>query len=178
MCYSYELSVGDSSVNEILLKAFHEGAVVILDELNLDSKKKNADQNLVPLEVLLNQLLTGKDMNGQKAKTLGFMVCASQNAGHEKARKPVSRALNNRMPVMYMEDYSDQALIQMAAAKEIVNPKGFVLAYNACRKKYPDTTTRTYFTALNKVSQVGMFRQDDVMGLGEQREAQQIKPFR
>lgn len=136
----YEISAGNADSHDILLKAFHEGAVVILDELNLDES----------LETLLNQLLTGYDMNGNKAKQPGFYVLASQNPGHFAGRKSISSALNNRFHHIYMDDYSTEELTSIASCYEIDNPQAFTAAYAKIVKEKPGANTRTFFTQLGR----------------------------
>lgn len=141
----YEISAGPSKVvADKLLKAFHEGAVVILDEINLDKS----------LEKLLNDLLTGK-VAGKSAKLPGFMVFSSQNPASFKGRKSMSPALRNRLHAFYIEPYSNKALIDMARAHQIEDPEGFVKAYlrRAQHSKRP-ANMRTFFTLLEKESKV------------------------
>jgi len=139
----YEVSAGTKEAHEILLKAFHEGAIVILDELNLDES----------LESLLNHLLTGRTPDGQSARSPGFMLLASQNASTEAGRKSVSSALMNRLHVMQMQPYTKEALESLAQRHGIEEPQQFVAAYLAARAEQPQAVnTRTFFTALKQLS--------------------------
>lgn len=137
----YVISAGDKSAHEILLTAFSEGAVVILDELNLDKS----------LETLLNQLLTGCDLRGNKATQPGFMVLASQNPSFEKGRQSVSQALRNRFHMQYMESYSEQGLIEIATQRQLTEKeaKQFVTAYLEEKAQNRSVNMRTFYTALN-----------------------------
>lgn len=137
----YVISAGEPTAYEIVEKAFHEGACVILDELNLD---KN-------LEKKLNQLLTGFDTKGNKADKPGFLVLASQNPSFEKGRYGISQALRNRFHMLYMEPYSEKALIQIAMEKPLPEKeaKQFVEAFHQAQLKSPIVNMRTFYTVLN-----------------------------
>ena len=138
----YEISAGNKSkVEKKLRKAFRNGSVVILDELNLDDS----------LELLLNQLLTGVDENNNPPDKEGFMVLASQNPGY-KGRKAVSAALRNRSNVFYMEPYEKEDLIALAEKAQIKSPDLFVDAYlqNINTPDNSNANMRTFFNALEK----------------------------
>lgn len=137
--YYYQINVGDKSAPTRLEQAFHEGAVVILEELNLDDS----------LEALLNQLLEGRDSHGQTAANPGFLVLGSQNPGFLEGRGIISQALRNRVDMIYMDSYSQEELITIASRNKIPCPELFVAAYVQQQQKNPDTVNmRTFFTAL------------------------------
>jgi midasin (ATPase involved in ribosome maturation) len=127
----YELAVDNSPQQKELLRkkliqAFHEGAAVILEELNLDKE----------LEILLNQLLSGVDPEGKPVKRPGFMVFASQNPPDEfDGRDLLSFALLNRTHFLHAEKFSDLEL-QTIAAPIVANPQAFVCAF----RKTPGAT--------------------------------------
>ncbi len=132
----YVISAGDEkNVTQLLLKAFHEGAAVILDEINLDES----------LEKLLNQLLSGVDLEGKTADKSGFMIFASQNPSYFAGRQSVSQAMRNRMHMVYMDAYSKPALIDIAKTANIAEPEAFVDAFLSCKK----ANMRTFYTLLN-----------------------------
>lgn len=145
----YEISVGnEKEVRDVLIKAFHEGSVVILDELNLDES----------LEELLNQLLTGTYQD-KEAANKGFMVFASQNPSYFVGRKSVSSALCNRMTMRYMEDYTPAALLQIAKDRGIAEPEVFVESYLINQKKYGSALNmRTFYTALESAKPAMEFK--------------------
>lgn len=152
----YEISVGTQNVRDILLRAFREGSVVILDELNLD------DENL---EKLLNDLLTGKDPDESQldnkgkdkiAKTgpaPGFMVFASQNPGYYEGRKSLSPALRNRMHVYYMDDHTALEQLKIAENEGVV-PYTFVKSFLRAKKQFKHANMRTFFDALTECSKL------------------------
>lgn len=144
----YVISAGDQSAHDILQKAFHEGAAVILDELNLDKS----------LEKLLNQLLTGNDLQGKKAEKPGFMVLASQNPSFEKGRHSLSQALRNRCHMIYMEPHSKEAMLEIASENKLATKQAnqFVEAYLSAQNKNPTVNMRTFYTGLNTLPQESM----------------------
>jgi len=120
----------------MLLQAFHQGAKVILDELNLD---KN-------IELLLGQLLTGVNATGKKADKPGFMVLSTQNPASFAGRKTSSRALRNRLQEFILFDYTDKELRDICQFMRIDNPKAFVASYREAKHQSPDTVNlRTFF---------------------------------
>lgn len=136
----YEISAGEPDVYKILEKAFQEGAAVILDEINLDSQ----------LETVLNQYLSGRGVDKPSAKP-GFSVFASQNPGYFAGRDSLSPALLNRLSYAYMDNYTDQELMQLATRQQQVSPAIFVQCYREVQDTHPHVNSRTFFTVLNQL---------------------------
>lgn len=109
----YIIHANDPEAPAILLKAFHEGSKVILEELNANKQ----------IEILLNQLLEGADDQGQPSHVLGFMVFASQNPSTEVALGAVSTAAKDRMHVLYVDPMTDKEVEMIAAVAGIADPK-------------------------------------------------------
>lgn len=82
-----------------LIQAFHEGAVVILDEMN-------ASDILIALERLVNALLMGEDLNGKPAKKPGFTLLGTQNPLSMAGRKEASLAMKRRLIHCECPDYT------------------------------------------------------------------------
>jgi hypothetical protein len=127
----YILSAGTDEesrelVYETLNKAFHEGAFVMIDEIDLDDQ----------LEVYLNQYLSGVDKRGDRPAQPGFMVFASKNASTLAGHKSVSPALLNRSHFMYMDDFSEVEVKKIAESKLIPNADVFASAYQAAAKDF------------------------------------------
>ena len=131
----YEISAGSSETAEILKKAYHEGAAVILDELNLDER----------LEALLNQYLC----NPLSDCKPGFMILASQNPSYFEGRHALSPALLNRLHVLHMPNYKKEELLEIASHHRVPEPEKFVAAYLQ-EKERGKANTRTFFTAMNE----------------------------
>lgn len=135
----YQVTAGDEGARAILLKAFDEGSIVILDELNLDPE----------LEDLLNKQLL--DPNNHTATKKGFMVLATQNPSHYAGCKPLSQAIQSRLHKVVMDEYSEKELQFIAEKKGHKKPEKFVSQFFKARKKYPRiVNTRTFFETLHR----------------------------
>jgi hypothetical protein len=71
----------------LLLKAFHEGTVVLIDEINSSPM----------MERFLNDLLMGKDPQGKRPNKPGFMIIGTQNPITMAGRRAPSTALSRRL---------------------------------------------------------------------------------
>jgi MoxR-like ATPase len=92
-----------AEMERVILKAYHEGAVVIIDELNT-----------LPLEKILNSLLSeGIDSNGKK----GFFVVATQNPTSFEGRQILSNAFLNRFHKVILPSYPRKELIEILMRK-------------------------------------------------------------
>lgn len=105
----YLLSSADfDDIERLLTKAFHEGAIVIIDEVNTFNSSPEA---LVSIERLLNTLLSGTDLNGTKATIPGFMLIGTQNpAGRYYGRAKETFAFANRLEKNWMPTMTTASL--------------------------------------------------------------------
>lgn len=87
----------------MLIKAFHEGAIVVYDEINASSS----------FEELLNRLLMGKGPDGKPAENKGFMLLATQNPATMAGRSKASEALQHRLYYVKQESYSEKESIEI-----------------------------------------------------------------
>lgn len=125
----YTVSAGDDHAHEILKQAHREGAVVVLDELNLDPA----------LEALLCELLT--------TASPGFMVLASQNPH----RSDNSEAIRNRLQWIYMDPETRETNTSIASCQFFSAAPDFVAAFEECQAEQPkDVNSRTFYTALHE----------------------------
>ncbi|KTD52732.1 hypothetical protein [Legionella quateirensis] len=85
--YLIPVSMSYTDKEALLLKAFHEGAVVVIDEINSSPM----------MEKLLNSLLMGKTLQGGTPKKPGFLVIGTQNPISLCGRRAPSNALSRRM---------------------------------------------------------------------------------
>ncbi len=142
----YHLTPTDpAKMQKTLLKAFHEGAVIICDELNS-----------LPFERLINQLLSGTDLEGHPPKKKGFLLIATQNPISFEGRHALSTAMENRFIKINLENYPDAELKMMLI--EMCQDKHFAeyifTHYIAARhyaienKKSPTPTPRNLFSYL------------------------------
>lgn len=106
-------SMDMKTVEETFTKAFHEGAVVLVDEFTSFN-----------LERILNRLMSGVDMQGNPAKKQGFFVIGTQNPISYVGRQALSIALENRFTKIYLPDYTYDELIKIGKARNI--PDGIV----------------------------------------------------
>lgn len=136
-----QITAGSKDVETILLNAFKKGQVVILDELNLDPDIEN----------LMLQLLTGLDMQSNKAKHPGFMVFTSQNPSQNLGCSSLSRAYLNRLHLCKMDDYSKQELLYIAEKANHPDKERYYQAFHRKKNEYPlMINTRSYFANLYK----------------------------
>ena len=91
----------------IFLQAFHEGAILVIDELN----------TIPGIEVLLNSFMSGYDLNGEPAKKPGFTVFATQNPILYMGRDILSDAVHKRFTEVDVTDYTREELIAIATGK-------------------------------------------------------------
>jgi MoxR-like ATPase len=116
--YTLPPSISLDERKALLLKAFHEGAVVIVDEMNSGPM----------LESFLNALLMGATPDGEVAKRPGFTVLATQNPSSRGGRREQSDALLRRMLKFNLENYSKAEIQSILLAKGIEKPLAIVLA--------------------------------------------------
>jgi hypothetical protein len=136
----YQITTGSLNVKETLLKAFHEGSIVILDELNLDQE----------IETLLNQLMSGVDLEDKPAKKPGFMVLATQNPSHNEGVIENSKALINRFHKISLPEFSDSDIVYIAKQLFNFDPDTFQRVYRLAQKDFPHVNARNMFEALKR----------------------------
>jgi hypothetical protein len=105
--YVIPVSMAYSEKENLLLRAFHEGAVVFIDEIN----------SAPMMERLLNDLLMGKDPQGNSAKIPGFMVIGAQNPASMAGRIRASTALEHRMQKVILSEYSQEEMVKILEHK-------------------------------------------------------------
>ena len=107
----YKMPVGMpfTEKKELLLKAFHEGAVVVIDEIN----------SAPMMERLLNDLLMGATPEGLPPRTPGFMIIGTQNPSDRAGRVRTSLALERRMEKVVIPDYSKEEMIAILVHKNL-----------------------------------------------------------
>ena len=91
----------------LLLKAFDEGAVVIIDEIN----------SCPMMESLLNDLLMGKSPNGKRPDNPGFMIIGTQNPANEAGRSVASNALLRRTHPIQLPSYTKEEMKKILVHK-------------------------------------------------------------
>ncbi|MCX7121160.1 MAG: hypothetical protein NTZ67_05250 [Gammaproteobacteria bacterium] len=106
----------EEAILGFLDKAFHEGAILLFDEI--DS---------CPLEKIFNAYLTGEDLNGGRPTQAGFMLFCTANGAHNKGRGILTEAFLSRFVVKVFGEYARDELIQILEAKYI--PPGLGVKY-------------------------------------------------
>ena len=94
--YYMPVSMQLSDKKALLLRAFDEGAVVVIDEINSSPM----------MERLLNDLLMGYDENKKRPTNPGFMIIGTQNPAIMGGRREASAALSRRMITEVIEPYT------------------------------------------------------------------------
>ena len=102
--YRIPVSMQAEEKEKLLLKAFDEGAIVIMDEIN----------SAPMMERLMNDLLMNKKPNGEPPKKPGFMIIGTQNPAPMGGRQTPSNAMKRRMITEYLPAYPDEELLQFA----------------------------------------------------------------
>ncbi len=131
----YYLSTNNyEEMKALLEKAFHEGAVVIIDELNT-----------LDIEPILNRLLSGRDFAGKLAENPGFFVIATQNPPSYSKRNLLSDALVNRFDKVNLTTYSREHLLALTQKPILVDE--FIVARDYAKAYHlqPAPTPRDLF---------------------------------
>ena len=93
------IQLGKADTRKKLYEAFHAGRIVVIDEFNT-----------FPDEQLMNDYLSGYDEFKKPAQNPGFFVLGAQNPITFEQRKPLSKALENRLKTITLPDYTKEEL--------------------------------------------------------------------
>ncbi|NDH10024.1 MAG: hypothetical protein EBY16_10570 [Gammaproteobacteria bacterium] len=125
--YRMPVSMPPSEKEAFLIKAFKEGAVVIIDEINSSPM----------MERLLNDLLMGKNPKGQPGDTVkpGFMIIATQNPVTMAGRRAASTAILRRCITHQLPEYKPEEIEHTLVSKGISPEKAqeLIAAYQTNR---------------------------------------------
>lgn len=138
--YLMPVSMSFANKEALLIKAFHEGAVVVIDEINSSPM----------MEKLLNSLLMGKTPQGELPRKPGFMVIGTQNPITLAGRRAPSNALSRRMITEKLSVYPEAELLTILKKKEMstLEAKAMIEAFQENRtiaeqeKRTPGPTCR------------------------------------
>lgn len=113
--YHVKLSMSKTEREKLLLKAFDEGAVVVIDEINSSTM----------MERLLNDLLMGKNPynSDPRPKNPGFMVIGTQNPVTMAGRRAASTALSRRLYSEELPPYPRNEILEIIQGEEPLPPK-------------------------------------------------------
>lgn len=98
--YRLPISMPLQEKEALLRKAFDEGAVVVIDEINSSPM----------MERLINALLMGQTPEGKRPKQPGFFIIGTQNPAHMAGRREMSTALKRRTMTLTLEPYSSKEM--------------------------------------------------------------------
>lgn len=114
-----------NEMKKILHKAFHEGAVVLVDEFNS-----------MAMEKIWNRFLSGKDLEGNRAANPGFLVLGTGNPASFRGRVTLSPAQKNRVKTAEIDEPPREEL------KEILVAQRYATVADSCLEIY-DRKKRT-----------------------------------
>ncbi|WP_233579863.1 AAA family ATPase, partial [Legionella septentrionalis] len=117
--YRMPVSMQPDDKKRLLLKAFKEGAVVVVDEINSSPM----------MERLLNDLLMGESEEGKPDKP-GFFIIGTQNPVTMAGRRKPGNALARRLLKTELDEYSREEMIDVLQHKQI-NPANATLMVDA-----------------------------------------------
>lgn len=106
---SLPVKLGQKQKERALLDAFHQGQVVMMDEINSSPM----------LERLLNALLEGHDLEGNPAKNPGFMLVGTQNPITFSGRLQTTLPLKHRLQTIKIEDYTHADILSILKHMQI-----------------------------------------------------------
>lgn len=124
--YRMPVSMSLTEKEKLLRKAFNEGLVVIIDEINSSPM----------MERLLNALLMGTTPEGERPQRPGFMIIGTQNPTTMAGRRAASTALMRRTMQLTLSSYTIEEMQQILIKKGVEPEVGaqLVLAYDTQRK--------------------------------------------
>lgn len=121
--YHIPVSMGYQKKETLLLNAFHEGAIVIIDEINASPM----------MESLLNCLLTGYTPDGKRPEKPGFMLIGTQNPATMSGRRLASNALQRRLMKHTLSNYNidEMQIILENLGLNTLDTKALILRYES-----------------------------------------------
>lgn len=119
--YRLPINMSPDEKKRLLLTAFHQGAVVVIDEIN----------SAPMMERLLNDLLMGKTPEGKRPDRPGFLVIGTQNPASMSGRREMTSALARRMTLVTLPPYTRHEMVAILERKGVENnaAKAMVIAY-------------------------------------------------
>ncbi|CEG55929.1 AAA family ATPase [Legionella fallonii] len=108
--YTIPVSMPLTEKEALLRKAFDEGAVVVIDEINTGPS----------MERLLNTLLQEKTPEGNDANCPGFTLIATQNPSNRAGRTKQSNALKRRLHYVNIPPYTPEHMLEILLNKGLI----------------------------------------------------------
>lgn len=107
--YYIPVAMNQAVKEALLIKAFHEGKIVIIDEINSSPL----------LERLMNALLEGHDLENKSANQPGFLLLGTQNPTHFSGRRATTLPVKHRLQTVVMPEYPRNEMINILIEKQI-----------------------------------------------------------
>ena len=164
--YKLAMSMQTSEKEALLLKAFHEGAVVFIDELN----------SAPMMEKLMNDLLMGKAPGGVKPDKPGFLIISTQNPVTMAGRRKSSTALSRRTTTVTLPPYTSDEMEKILrkagcgarAAKNLVAAYEYNRAYAHEHQLTPPPTFRDLLkVAKNEIRRASLLEREELLNMPE-----------
>lgn len=160
--YRMPISMQKEEKERLLLKAFDEGSVVIVDEIN----------SAPMMERLMNDLLMNRTPEGRRPARPGFMVLGTQNPVTMAGRLQTGSALKRRITTTYLPLYPADELedivvergVERSIAEMMVGSFQKKLEQAMREKLTPAPTVRDVMhAAKNRVRAVGKVSEKDII---------------
>lgn len=125
--YRMPVSMQFDDKKRLLLKAFDEGAVVVIDEINSSPM----------MERLLNDLLMGKTPEGKRPAQPGFLIIGTQNPVTMAGRIATGNALARRLIKTILPPYEASEMEKILINKGVEPETAYLMvnAYSICKEK-------------------------------------------
>ena len=145
--YYIPVNMGLDEKKDLLLRAFHQGAIVIIEEINSSSM----------LESFLNSLLMGQTEENERPNLPGFMLIGTQNPITMSGRRAMSQALQRRLLNITLSEYPVNEIIQIIENLGIEYTEAASMAqiYNQVRNETLDFKP-TFRDLMHKVVNVAL----------------------
>lgn len=140
-----------------LRRAFHEGAIVVMDELNAGTM----------LERLVNSLLMGEDIDTSPAKHPGFLLLGTQNPSSMPGREETSLAIQRRVMHSEFPEYSAIEIHQILCDLGFSQSKAYsvVAQFIQAKKVNSELTFRELIRFANTLKDHSCHQQNEAIQL-------------
>ena len=124
--YLIPVSLSFAEKERILRKAFAEGNVIVMDEINSSPM----------MERLVNSLLSGQTPEGDRPANPGFLLLGTQNPVSMGERLAQTEAQNKRVIKLNLGEYPDDEMVEILRHKGVSEPqsRALIAAFNEEKK--------------------------------------------
>ncbi len=135
--YRLPVSLSVNQKKEFLLKAFNEGAVVVIDEIYSSPM----------MEDLLNELLMGL-YETKRPKNPGFMIIGTQNPIDVAGRRATTTALSRRLITHNLPPYTREEVLNILIKRGLDSAEATALASQYTAQKSNQRNLRTILNSI------------------------------